>query len=68
LKQETLKEVDEIMGKIEIVNEEGELQILHFPKTKSITEIWELELIQDYKSILIRQISRDNSEEKVHTI
>ena len=59
------KKIKEIFARIEILNEERELEVIYFKIPSDVIKFWESNIIKAYRKELIYHVKRDNAEEKV---
>jgi len=59
------RDLEKQMGRIEILNEAGNLEVIYFQIPSSIRSFWEKPIISTYKNYIVETVSRDNPEEKV---
>ena len=57
--------LNNLMGRIEIINASNDLEVVYFQIPKTIQEFWKTYFISEYRDRLIENVKRDNPEEKV---
>ena len=57
--------LDNLMGRVEIINETNDMEVVYFQIPRKIKKFWNTYFISEYRDRLIENVSRDNPEEKV---
>ena len=54
-----------LMGRVEIINQSNDLEVVYFQIPQTIQKFWNSYFISEYRDRLIDNVKRDNPEEKV---
>ena len=54
-----------LMGRVEIINQSNDLEVVYFQIPQTIQKFWNSYFISEYRYRLIDNVKRDNPEEKV---
>jgi hypothetical protein len=61
------KDLKNILGRIEILNENRQLEVVFFQIPENVVRFWKSHLINNFREDLIQRVKRDNPEEKVNS-
>lgn len=61
----TVKGIEKLMGRIEILNSERELEVVYFNIPQIVRNHWSDHFVSQYRENMILEVKRDNPEEKV---
>lgn len=53
------------IGRIEILNPQGDLEVVYFPMPALVRLFWKKKAVKEYRDDIIFGVTRDNPEEKV---
>ena len=63
--QKNQKALQNIMGRIEIINRDKDIDVVYFQIPQDVIKYWNTSIISNYRDELIDNVKRDNPEEKV---